>query len=196
MYFIFTLRPGGQLNIQHTLGNTDQESKYDSVTTPLSTHSRSSVGGLPTQMAHSADGTSPPPVTKSQQLDISNVKFPIDRNTLGSIDSEIAAEAFREQRGDLLVAVTDPLILANQLYSRKIISRETLDHVKLLTLTPSEKNIELFDAIESAIKRHPGSSFLTLIETFYRQDFPQLCIFAERLKNSYSKSRSYYQIIL
>ena len=125
-----------------------------------------------------------------RQLDISNMKFPtIDRNPSCSIDSEIAAEAFREQRGDLLVAVTDPLILANQLYSRRIISRETLDRIKLLTLTTSEKTIELFDAIESAIRTHPGSSFLTLIEAFNMQDC-QLCIFAERLKNSYSKSRS------
>ena len=99
------------------------------------------------------------------------------------LDPEATGEAFREHRADLLIAVSDPLILANSLYSKRIISRETLDQTLLPSLTISNKNFILLDAIEARIRTHP-SDFLTLL-TILDQD-ACLCIFAERLRNSYS----------
>ena len=107
-----------------------------------------------------------------------------------SIRAEEAGEAFREHRADLLVAVTDPLILANSLYSSRIISQETLDRVQLPTLTPRSGNVGLFDAIESRIKTNP-SDFCTILDIFSSDS--QLHIFAERLQRSY---RECYRIKL
>ena len=107
---------------------------------------------------------------------------------LKSISADKASEAFRKHRADLLVAVTDPLILANSLYSYSIISRETLNRVKLLTLTPAEKNMEIFDAIEAQIKTNP-SSFVTLLDIL--NDDSQLCIIAGQLQQSYREFYNY-----
>ena len=111
----------------------------------------------------------------------STVALP-DTTLTESIRAEEAGEAFREHRAGLQIAVTDPLILASSLYSTRIISRGVLNRVKLLTLTPSEKNVELFDAVEARIQTNP-SDFGTLSDIF-RSD-PQLCVFAERLEQSY-----------
>ena len=100
------------------------------------------------------------------------------------VDAHRAGEAFRQHRGDLLIAVTDPLILANSLYSRRIISRETLSEVRLPTLTDGTKNVILFDAVEDRIRTHP-SDFLILLAILGRDS--QLCIFAEGIRNSYCK---------
>ena len=102
-----------------------------------------------------------------------------------SIRTEEAGEAFREHRADLLVAVTDPLILANSLYSSRIISREALDRVKLPTLTSTEKNMETLDAIESRIKTNP-SSFCTVLNILSSD--AQLHMFAEQIRLSYGES--------
>ena len=119
----------------------------------------------------------------------STLALPSNRGQdLLSIRAEEASEAFREHRAALLVAVTDPLILANSLYSRKIISRETLNRVKLLTLTPTEKNMEIFDAIEAQIKTSP-SSFHTLLDIL--NDDLQLHMFAGRLQQSYGECYIY-----
>ena len=101
-----------------------------------------------------------------------------------SVRAEEAGEAFRGHRATLLIAVTDPLILANSLYSSRIVSRETLDRVKLPMLTPTEKNMEIFDAIEAQIKTNL-SSFCTLIDILNSDS--QLHIFAGRLQQSYGK---------
>ena len=105
-------------------------------------------------------------------------------STLITVDAHKAGEAFRQHRGDLLIAITDPLILANSLYSRRIVSRETLNRVQLPALTNSEKNVILFDAVEARIRTHP-SDFRTLL-TILGCDL-HLCIFAERIQNSYCK---------
>ena len=101
-----------------------------------------------------------------------------------SIRAEEAGEAFREHRAALLIAVTDPIILANSLYSSRIISREILDRVKLPTLTPTEKNMDIFDAVEAQIKTNP-SSFHTLLDIF--NDDSHLHPFAGRLQQSYGE---------
>ena len=100
------------------------------------------------------------------------------------INAVEAGEAFRECRADLAEAVVDPLILANQLYSQKVISRETLKQVIELPSTVSSKNVTLLDAVEVRIRAHP-SDFLIVLAILERD--PTLCIYAEGLRNSYSE---------
>ena len=78
--------------------------------------------------------------------------------------------------------MTDPLILANSFYSAEIISREVLDRIKLPTLTPGEKNVVLFDAIEARIRTHP-SDFCSLLTILSYE--PSLRDFAKRIEDSY-----------
>ena len=101
-----------------------------------------------------------------------------------STRAEEASEAFREHRADLLIAVTDPLILANSLYAKRIISRETLDHVMFKAHTPAEKNMPIFDAVEARIKTNP-SDFSTVLDILSGN--PQLHIFARCLQQSYGE---------
>lgn len=105
-------------------------------------------------------------------------------NVQAEIDKESAGEAFREHRADLLTAIVDPLILANHLYSKRIISRETLDRVTVPVLTTSERTFILLDATEVRIRTHP-TDFVTLLAVLGHDSC--LCIFAERLRHSYSK---------
>ena len=98
------------------------------------------------------------------------------------IKAEEAGEAFRECRADLLEAIVDPLILANHLYSKKIISRETLNQITELSLTISNKNIILLNVIEARIRTHP-SDFRILLAILEHN--PHLCVYAEGLRNSY-----------
>jgi hypothetical protein len=100
------------------------------------------------------------------------------------IDKESAGEAFREHRADLLTAIVDPLILANHLYSKRVISRETLDRVMVPVLTTSDKALILLNATEVRIRTHP-TDFVTLLAIFGQDSC--LCIFAERLRHSYSE---------
>ena len=100
------------------------------------------------------------------------------------IRAEEAGEAFREHRAALLVAVTDPLILANSLYSKRVISRDILEQIKLPSSTDSAKNFILLDAIEARI-RTCSSDFLALLAIL--ESDAQLCVFAEDLRNSYSE---------
>ena len=125
-----------------------------------------------------------PVAPSSQNHPKSTVALPSTRDPAltESIRAEEAGETFREHRAVLLIAITDSLILANNLYSSNIISRETLDRVKLPTLTPNEKKMELFDAIEARIQTNP-SDFGTLCDIL--KSDPLLCIFAERLQQSY-----------
>ncbi len=73
-----------------------------------------------------------------------------------------AVHTFRRCRGDLLSAITDPLLLANKLYSEGVISREICDQVLYLNATPTEKIMRLFNAIEARLATHP-SEFTTLV---------------------------------
>ena len=105
-----------------------------------------------------------------------------DEGSLTSINPSEAGEAFREHRDDLLIAITEPDILANSLYSKKIISKETLDEMMLVSLTNGKKNIILLNAVEARIRTNP-SDFLTVLAVLSR--YPHLCVFAEGLRNSY-----------
>ena len=66
-----------------------------------------------------------------------------------------AGDAFRVHRDALLIAVADVHILANSLYSKGLISREQLEHAQLLALTPNERKVHLFDAIEARLRSNP-----------------------------------------
>ena len=72
-------------------------------------------------------------------------------------------------------------------HSNSIISRETLDRVELQTLTPAEKNMAMFDAIEAWIKTNP-SSFVSLLGILNSDS--QLQIFAGHLQQCYGKCYS------
>ena len=113
------------------------------------------------------------PSTRGQDLTLTN-----------SIQAEEAGEAFREHRAALLVAVTDPLILANSLYSKRVISRDILEQIKLPSSTDSAKNFILLDAIEARIRTY-SSDFLALLAILGSDT--QLCVYAEKLRNSYSE---------
>ena len=82
------------------------------------------------------------------------------------------------------MAVTDIHILANSLYSRGLISREQLEHAQLPALTPSERKVHLFDAIEARLRSKP-EVFHTLLDVF--KGDPLLQIFVGRIQNSYLK---------
>ena len=153
-----------------------------SLPSPPATVATTSTGTTFTTTPHQA--TSLSIAQSSQNLPKSTVALSSTRDpTLTeSIRAEEAGETFREHRAVLLIAVTDSLILADNLYSYNVISRETLDRVKLPTLTPNEKKMELFDAVEARIQTNP-SDFGTLCDIL-RSD-PLLCIFAERLQQSY-----------
>ena len=94
-----------------------------------------------------------------------------------------AASAFKKHCGDLMIAITEPLPLAYQLYSRDVISEEVKDKM-LLPITKGEKNMALLDAIEARIRTKP-SDFWTLV-TVLGTDIV-LCTFATRLRETYCK---------
>ena len=89
-----------------------------------------------------------------------------------------AGNAFRRYRDDLLIAVTDVHILANSLYSKGLISREQLEYAQLLALTPSERKVHLFDAIEARLRSIPDD-FDTLTEVLNGD--PNLQIIAAKI---------------
>ena len=93
-----------------------------------------------------------------------------------------AGDAFRKHRDTLLTAVTDVHILANSLYSKGLISREQLEHAQLIVLTPNERKVKLFDAIEARLGSNPDD-FRTLLDILYSD--PLLMIFAQKIESSY-----------
>ena len=93
-----------------------------------------------------------------------------------------AGDAFRKHRDDLLTAVTDVHILANNLYSKELISREQLEHAQLLALTPSERKVHLFDAIEARLRSKLGD-FCTLLSVLNGD--PLLEMFVEKINGTY-----------
>ena len=95
-----------------------------------------------------------------------------------------AGDAFRKLRDDLLTAVNDVHVLANNLYSRGLISREQLEHAQLLALTPSERKVHLFDAIEARLRSKPYDLY-TLLDIL--KSDPLLQIFIEKIRSSYRK---------
>ena len=101
-----------------------------------------------------------------------------------AIRAEEASEAFREHRATLLVAVMDPLILANILYAKRIISKGILDQIRFKAHTPAEKNMTIFDAIEARIRTNPPD-FNVVLDILSGD--PQLCMFAGLLHQSYGE---------
>ena len=117
-----------------------------------------------------------------QYVSISGSYSSSDEDFLSSINPSEAGDAFRKYRDDLLIAISEPLILANSLYSKWIISQETLDKMMLISLTFREKNFILLNAVEARIRTNPHD-FLIVIAVLGR--YPHLCVFAEGLRNSY-----------
>ena len=97
----------------------------------------------------------------------------------------VAGDAFRKHRDNLLVAVTDVHILANSLYSRGLVSREQLEHAQLLALTPSERKVHLFDAIEARLRSKLGD-FCTLLSVLNGD--PLLEMFVEKINSTYAQN--------
>ena len=104
----------------------------------------------------------------------------LPKNTINWRNS--ASDAFREHRDTLLTAVTDVHILANSLYSKGLISREQLEHAQLPALTPNERKVKLFDAVEARLGSNPDD-----IDTLQDilDDDPLLQIFSKKIKTSY-----------
>ena len=114
----------------------------------------------------------------SEDPDLPGVTF---SNPFGTL----AGDAFREHRDTLLTAVTDVHILANSLYSKGLISREQLEHAQLPALTPNERKVKLFDAVEARLRSNPDDIY-TLQDIL--DDDPLLQIFSKKIKSScYSK---------
>ena len=93
-----------------------------------------------------------------------------------------AGDVFRERRADLLTAVTDVDVLANSLYSKVLISREQLEHAQLPALTPSERKVKLFDAIEARLRRK-SENLYTLLGVF--EGDPLLEIFVSKIRGRF-----------
>ena len=94
-----------------------------------------------------------------------------------------AGDGFRKHRDDLLTAVTDVHVLANSLYSKGLISREQLEHAQLLALTPSERKVHLFDAIEARLRSNYEDLY-TLLFGVLKGD-PLLDILVNKIWSSY-----------
>ncbi len=95
-----------------------------------------------------------------------------------------AARAFRRHYADLAKAIAEPLPITADLYAAGYITRETRDRVFLQTLTPTEKNLVLLDAIERRIFTDP-SSLWTLVATLEGDNV--LKPLADRLRSTYCK---------
>ena len=74
-----------------------------------------------------------------------------------------ACVAFRKSRVLLMTAVTDVHILANSLYSKKMISMEEVERTQMLGIPPREVKSRLFSAIEARLETHPAD-FSTLLD--------------------------------
>ena len=78
--------------------------------------------------------------------------------------------------------MTDVHIQANSLYSKGLVSQEQLEHVQLLALTPNEKKVHLFDAIEARLRSNYRDIY-TLREILNSD--PLLDIVGEKILSSY-----------
>ena len=81
-----------------------------------------------------------------------------------------ASSVLRAYMGDLVDAIQDAEISAitMKLYSRKVISRETRDRVRLPGLTATEKTSCLLEALESTVKIRPQvlNIFLDILDQY------------------------------
>ena len=94
-----------------------------------------------------------------------------------------ASEAFRKCRMALSTGITstEAEVLANSLYSKKIISIETLECV-LLDTCPIKKKLILLNAVEARLRIHP-SDFDQLYSILACDG--HLCVFADILQSCY-----------
>ena len=81
-----------------------------------------------------------------------------------------ASAVLRVYMGDLVDAIHDAEITAitMKLYSRKVISRDTRDRVRLPGLIATEKTSYLLDALESAVTTQPQvlDTFLNILDRY------------------------------
>ncbi len=82
-----------------------------------------------------------------------------------------AVHTFRRCRGDLVTAITDPLLLANKLYSEGVISSDSCEQVIFLNATPTEKIVRLLHAIEARLATHPSDlmALVTILDDGFGQ---------------------------
>ena len=81
-----------------------------------------------------------------------------------------ASAVLRAYMGDLVDAIQDAEITAitMKLYSRKVISKDTKDRVRLPSLIATEKTSCLLDALESAVTTQPQvlDTFLDILDQY------------------------------
>ena len=75
----------------------------------------------------------------------------------------MASVVFRKNYADLASAITDPVCIANQLYSKNLITTETKDRVHTPQVAALEKAIIILNAIEPLFRPDVSSSSQTLL---------------------------------
>ena len=106
------------------------------------------------------------------------------RDTSAEVNPTAAAMAFKRHCGDLATAIVEPLPLAMELYAKEIIPTEVRDRTFLTSLTTTEKNCILLQAVEARIKVAPADLWI-LVDIFSGNVVLQT--FASRLRTSYCK---------
>ena len=106
--------------------------------------------------------------------------------------------AFIEYRATLLDAITEPeiLLLANALYSKRVISRYALEEAEMTTRTPTERKTRLLDAIEDKIKT--ASTCMTYYIVLGVLSSDSLCLseHARKLGSSYVSNKYRCNLII
>ena len=74
-----------------------------------------------------------------------------------SLESAREYRSFRRHYADLFKSIGDPTLLAAELYSAGLLSRETRKRIYSRTLVESDKVSELLDATETAIRLDPSN---------------------------------------
>ncbi len=101
------------------------------------------------------------------------------------IEGAKALEAFRHQRESLYDLIPHSLYqMANSLYAKSIVSKETYDTAINRSLNMPEKTVALLDGMESRIKKSP--SYFRAIVCILESE-PFLRALAEELVHSYIK---------
>lgn len=105
-----------------------------------------------------------------------------ESSTVCDLSVVAAAQAFKTHRHDLLQAVESAFQLVTHLILKDVLPEATQNRLLFSSLSKSEKNVALLDAIEARIMISPGV-FHMLISLFQRDATLQK--FAERMMNSY-----------
>ncbi len=100
----------------------------------------------------------------------------------------IAVEAFRHRRESLYNLIPHSLYqMANSLYSKSIISKETYDTAINKSLNMPEKTVALLDGMESRIKELP-SDFIKIVCILESEQF--LSTLADGLVHGYIEKKN------